>query len=85
MAGVVATWKDSLRQLTDIQDESTPTDSAAAAGMQIMANCNKLLMVEAAPPKATWKKLVHEMQASVDCHRTSRVELCGCRCIRVGW
>jgi hypothetical protein len=64
MTGVVAAYKECLKHLKEIQDESCSLPAAVAAFEQVANNCNKLLSTDN-PPKATWKRLVHDMQASV--------------------
>jgi hypothetical protein len=66
MAGVVSTYKECLRHLKELQDGSGSPEAAAEPYAQVASKCNKLQQEQRnPPPKATWKKLVLEMQASV--------------------
>jgi hypothetical protein len=64
MTGVVSTYKECLKHLKQMQDASCSPEAAAAAFEEVAAKCNKLRAADR-PPKATWKRLVLDMQVSV--------------------
>lgn len=71
MSGAVAIWKDCLKQLQVINDSPHLSEASQAAFVQVVDNWQKLQQAEPLP-KATWKRLVNDMQVSSvwdpDCH-----------------
>jgi hypothetical protein len=65
MTNVVSTYKECLKHLKELQDG--PREATVANYCQVAAKCNKLRQASDQaqdPPKATWKRLVLDMQAS---------------------
>jgi hypothetical protein len=63
MTGVVSFYKECLKQLKEMQNGSCLPEAAAAGYAQVATQCHKLQQEQHhLPPKATWKRLVLDMQ-----------------------
>lgn len=66
MTGVVSAYKECLKQLKEMQDLSCSPEAVVAGYSRLATKCQKLQQEQhQLPPKATWKRLVLDMQASV--------------------
>lgn len=66
MTGVVSAYKECLKQLKEMQDLSCSPEAVVAGYSRVATKCHKLQQEQhQLPPKATWKRLVLDMQASV--------------------
>lgn len=68
MTGVASTYKECLKHLKQMQYASCSPEAGAAAFEEVAVKCNKLLQATEHPPKATWKRLVLDMQARSGIH-----------------